>query len=291
MNNPGIRNILFPTDFSTLSQNALKTAIAICQRHNATLHILHVVENRFLIVPPSNNPASIYVIPEMAEKGEKSLHKMVEGIKETEGIKAAPHLEFGNAADLIRDKAIMLECELIIMGSHGSSGFRELFIGNTVYAVIKNSTIPVLSIPGKNKITHFKKILFPVRAAKGIMDKYDFIETIIEKNDATLIVLGLSLKSEIFSLSDREKEMVELGHSLGMKETSFKSIFQVCTNYAKKVLEIAKKEKVSLVVINATLDYKWNEFFIGPYAQQVINHAKVPVLSIRTPFSDDDSDA
>jgi len=37
-----------------------------------------------------------------------------------------------------------------------------------------------------------------------------------------------------------------------------------------------------LIVINASLDYKWRQFFIGPYTQQVINHAKVPVLSIRT---------
>jgi nucleotide-binding universal stress UspA family protein len=289
MSSTGIKNILFPTDFSDLSQNALKTAIAISKRHKAVLHILHVVENRFLIVPPTNNPASIYVVPSMAEKGEKSLHTMVEGIQEKEGINTKPHLEFGNAADLIRDKALQLECNLIIMGSHGSSGFRELFIGNTVYAVIKNSTIPVLSIPGKNKITSFEKILFPVRAAKGIMNRYDFVASIIEKNKATLIVLGLSLKSEIFNLADRETEMVELGHSLGMNETSFKSIFHVCTNYAKKVLEVAKKEKVSLIVINATLDHKWNEFFIGPYAQQVINHAKVPVLSIRQPFSDEDA--
>ena len=56
----------------------------------------------------------------------------------------------------------------------------------------------------------------------------------------------------------------------------------MCKNYAKKVLELAKKEKVDLIVINASLDYKWRQFFVGPYAQQVVNHAQVPVLSIRS---------
>ena len=45
------------------------------------------------------------------------------------------------------------------------------------------------------------------------------------------------------------------------------------------MLEVCDAINADLIVINATLDYKWTQFFVGPYTQQVVNHAKVPVLS------------
>lgn len=289
MNASGLKNILLPTDFSNWSENALQTALMMCSRHNAILHILHVVENQLIVAPPQSNLVAMYVVENMAEKGEKALHSLVEQLQASSEINMVRHIRYGNAADNIRDTAIELNIDLIIMGTHGNSGIRELFIGNTVYAVIKNSTIPVLSVPASKKVIDFKKILFPVKAATGIMDKYDFISPIIQQNKASVIVLGLALKSEILELEQREKELIELGKSLGMNNTNFKSMFHICSSYAKKVLEIAKKEKVDLIVINATLDYKWKDLFIGPYAQQVVNHAKVPVLSIRSPYREDET--
>ena len=54
-----IKKILLPTDFSDLAGNALYTAIAVSKRHNAELHILHVVENRLLVAPPDAALATI----------------------------------------------------------------------------------------------------------------------------------------------------------------------------------------------------------------------------------------
>ncbi len=276
-----LKNILLPTDFSALAGNAMATAIEMCKRHDAHLHIMHVVENRLMIAPPEANVPVFYVVPEMEKEGRDKLEVLAKKITKKHQIKITRHLGYGNPGDAIRDKAIELGCELIVLGTHGASGFRELFIGNTAYSLIKNTTIPVLTIPSKKKANEFNKILFPIRAAKGILEKYDFIVPVIEKNKAELIIIGLSLSSEIFNVDDRKKELLQLGKSLGMNSTRFKSEFHVCKNYAKKVLEVAKKSKVDLIVINATLDYNWSEFFVGPYAQQIVNHAQVPVLSIR----------
>lgn len=50
---------------------------------------------------------------------------------------------------------------------------------------------------------------------------------------------------------------------------------------ASEVLETAAREETDLIAITASLDYDIRDFFIGPYTQQIVNHAKVPVLSIR----------
>jgi len=282
MSHTTIKNILVPTDFSELSGNALTTAVAMCKRHNATLHLLHVVENRFLIAPPEANMAAIYVIPELEKTGAEQLALLKKKIKAKHLVTINTHIEFGVPSNSIRDKAIELNCDIIVMGTHGASGFREFFIGSNAYSVIKNTTIPVLTIPGYKKVRDFKKILFPVRRNKGVLDKFNFIEPIVEKNNAELIIVGLSIAGEVEQPYDSNEEMKQFSKILGLTQTDFTTQFFVCKNYAKKVLEVARKEKVDLIVINASLDYKWRQFFIGPYTQQVINHAKVPVLSIRT---------
>lgn len=276
-----IKNILFPTDFSKLSGNALITAIAMCNRHNATLHLLHVVDNRYFIVPHEAHNAALYLMPDLEKSGIAALEELSNKIKAKHDINLKTHLESGSPAIAIGNKAIELDCELIVMGTHGASGLREFFIGSNAYAVIKNTPVPVLTVPGKKGVKGFKKILFPIRAVKNIKDKYDFITSIIEKNASELVVIGLALPGEENNLSI-DYEMKELQNSLQAHNTKFKADFFVCKNYAKKVLEVAKKEKVNLIVINASLDYEWRQFFVGPYTQQIVNHATVPVLSVRT---------
>jgi nucleotide-binding universal stress UspA family protein len=46
-------------------------------------------------------------------------------------------------------------------------------------------------------------------------------------------------------------------------------------------LATAHQRHADLIVINATLDADWKEFFSGGYTQQIINHANIPVLALR----------
>ena len=247
--NTAIKNILFPADFSKLSGHAMISATAMCKRHSATLHVLHVTDSRFLIVPRDAHTTAVYLMTELEQSGMKSLKTLANKIISKHNIKVAKYLAFGRPADTIGKKAIESDCNIIVMGTHGASGLRGFFIGSNAYSVIKNTTVPVLTIPGKKKIKDFKKILFPIRASVRI---------------------------------------IELGKALRLQDTAYKSVYFLCRTYAKKVLEIAKKEKVDLIAINASLDYKWRQFFIGPYTQPVVNHAKVPVMSFRTPNAGSD---
>ncbi len=79
--NNTIKDILFPTDFSALSTNALTTAIAMCKRHSATLHLLHVVENRFLFVPREAYNAAVYLVPELDKIAMERLTELAKKLK------------------------------------------------------------------------------------------------------------------------------------------------------------------------------------------------------------------
>ena len=57
--------------------------------------------------------------------------------------------------------------------------------------------------------------------------------------------------------------------------------FKVGDDYAKQILEKTEKKDVDLIVVTGAIDSNDTDFFIGPFSQQIINQAKVPVLCIK----------
>lgn len=274
-------NILVGTDFSALSSNALDVAISLCKRHGAKLHIVHAPEPYKMAIPPKIELPAFYISPELEKSAASVLDSLARKIAKEHKIKVTGYTKTGNPSDVLIEMAMKHACEIIVLGTHGISGFREFFMGNTAYSVIRNTIIPVLTIPGHRRVTQFRKVLFPIRAASGIMEKFDYMLPVIDTWKSKLRIAGLSLKSEILNLDDRKKELLQLGKSLERHGIAFQSEFHICKNYSRTVLKLAEKYKIDLIVINATLDYSWSDYFVGPYTQQMINHAKIPVLSVR----------
>ncbi len=86
------------------------------------------------------------------------------------------------------------------MGTHGNSGVKDYFMGTNTYEVIKQSACPVLSIPASFDEVGFTSILYPVRNVEGVVEKYDYVKPIVEKNDASLHILGVSHEGEMEDL-------------------------------------------------------------------------------------------
>jgi nucleotide-binding universal stress UspA family protein len=274
------KKILVATDFSEQSKNAVKTASFICQSQKATLILLHVVEDVVIFSQLEIRKSSLNYLPGMKDSAKKRLKRIANNISRKYGIKV----------NIIVTEDITIEIsrvvqennpDLIIIGTHGGSRFRRIFIGSTMYRVIKHSQIPVMTVPGQGDWTSFSRILFPIRPVRKALEKYNFIRPIIQRNNSSLFVFGLTTERSIdkmfniFVLGDQIKEW--LRHD----QIKFEIVFDHCNNYAEKILAKSEKIKADLIVITATFDLTLAKFFIGPFAQQIINHAKVPVLCIR----------
>jgi nucleotide-binding universal stress UspA family protein len=139
-----------------------------------------------------------------------------------------------------------------------------------------------MTIPGEGDWTNFRNILFPIRLIPDALKKYDHVRPIIRKDNSALHIIGLSMESD----PDTIKEVFELEEELEMRlhedQVRFDVSYHRCHNYADKILESADEKKADLIVIIATIDKTKGEFFIGPFSQQILNHAKVPVLCVRS---------
>ncbi len=278
-----IRHILVPIDFSAASLNALDTAVAMTKRHAAKLTLLHVVNESILsyhhadVLPITS---AIPMIEMMRDEAQEMLRQITDDVIEQHGIEVQGETTQGFVPSEICKSAERFGADLVVMGTHGASGFREFFMGTNAYAVVKHAPCPVLTVPPNGKWESFSRILFPVRDTPGALEKYDFLRKIIRQNKAVLHVLGIPDTNSPSSENWVEKSILKLKDKLRDDEVECQTQHLKPTEQvAKEVLHLA--QKTDLIAITATLDYGIRDFFVGPYTQQIVNHAQVPVLSIR----------
>ena len=273
-----INSILIPTDFSVLSESAIKVGIAIAKRQNTQVTLLHAVDLLPYLLPTEVLLSSS---KEVLSRKEEELKELSENIQKDTGVKADVKVLEGTPSDIICKLAYEENISLIVMGTHGVSGLREFFIGSEAFRVLKNATCPVLTIPGDWQKTDFEKVLFPIRLKPGTLDTYFYARPIVEKNNSELFLLGLY---------DQKKDMVEEEISMSINKVKqqldndkvvFKSEISQSKDFPAKIIEMAKQYEADLIILTANLDHDFKAYFIGPFVQQVVNHSRLPVLGIK----------
>ncbi len=135
-----LRKIVFPTDFSPLSEAALEYATALARDTGASLLIVHVEED-----PLAYGAGEGFVpLPEWSTEAlKKRLHQVV---PTDPRVKHQHRLLMGDPATMIVQLAEEEQADLIVMGTHGRSGLSRLLMGSVAEQVVRTAPCPVLTI-------------------------------------------------------------------------------------------------------------------------------------------------
>jgi nucleotide-binding universal stress UspA family protein len=143
-----LRSILCPIDFSEQSQNALRWAIALGVKHQSRLIVLNAVDPLL-----AQAARARYGLDLPKAETEPAVREFVQASL-PKGASWAPNLMtevgVGDAGDVILEAADREKADLIVMGTHGPSGVRKLFLGSTTERVLRHTRKPVLAVPGSD---------------------------------------------------------------------------------------------------------------------------------------------
>ncbi len=142
---PQILRILVATDFSADARKALEWAQLLANTFRAKLVLLHVIDICSLaeIAPATAGLDPLHIFREQAHKCMRELKVLVPDA-ETIVREASPR-------PVIVDAALELNCQMIVMGTHGRSGLAHLLLGSVAEYVVRNSKVPVLTIRAREK--------------------------------------------------------------------------------------------------------------------------------------------
>jgi universal stress protein A len=148
------KKILCPTDFSQHSYEALKMADELALKFGASLYLLHVIAP-VPIITATGTPMTAGIGPsefnvpfyqqELKTSAEKKLRELVKR-RIPKKLKVQSIVVHGNAADEIVQMAKREKIGLIVIATHGETGFRHFIFGSVAEKVVRLAPCPVLTI-------------------------------------------------------------------------------------------------------------------------------------------------
>jgi nucleotide-binding universal stress UspA family protein len=137
---PVFQTILHPTDFSESSEAAFALACALARDHRCRLVVLHVIEV----------PVAAYLSGVLVPEPETELNKVWANLRELRPADSATLVQHrlveGEPANEIVRVAAEMDCDLIVVGTHGRTGLKRLPLGSVAETVLRRAPCPVLTI-------------------------------------------------------------------------------------------------------------------------------------------------
>jgi len=146
--NPGTstgRQILVPIDFSDGSNRAISQAVQLAGALGASIELFHAYQLPVFALPDSSVTVSPTYVADLTDRAQKELNRQRDRLA-AEGLTVTTQLLEGNPADAIVERATALKAQMIVIGTHGRSGFRRFLLGSTTERVVRTSTVPVLTV-------------------------------------------------------------------------------------------------------------------------------------------------
>lgn len=304
-----IPRILCPIDFSEFSEHAFEHALAIARWYGSRVTLLHVFTNWPAVnIIPSLDTTAITPVP-LRDIDRDELVRQMERVVERHPAPGV-HIEtlVQEAPNIHREilaQAEGLHADLVVIGSHGRSGFERLLLGSVTEKVLRKATCPVMVIPRRastaasSAASHFSRILCPVDFSDGSMNALTFAISLAEEADARLTLLHvIEMPPELLESSmaadfnvAEARARAEADCLRRLRALVPDSVRTYCTVDAvvvegkayREILELAAARTSDLIVMGVQGRGAVDLLVFGSNTHHVIRSATCPVLTVRGP--------
>jgi len=273
-----MKKILVPTDFSEHAEYALKVAAQIARENDGEIILLHMLE---LPGQGSDAVGSGSDIPEIMFFKNKAIEKLesLMDVSYLEGIPVSEVIQFEKAFEGIVTISHKNNVDLIVMGSHGASGFQEMFIGSNTEKVVRSSDVPVLVIKKEDANFSVEKFVFASDFTDEIKSSFSKVVDFANKFKAHLNLVMINTPNNFKSTEVAKKIMADFIASFNISD--YTTHIYNDTNVEKGVLNFAKSINADLIGMSTHGRKGLSHFFNGSISEDLVNHAQRPVVTFK----------
>lgn len=276
-----MKKIIVPIDFSAHSDYALEAASMLAKRHNAQILALHMLEisDSMLINSDNEQHAKAVFFLKLAEKKFDSFLDK-DYLKDVDVVPIVKHFKVFSEVSQVADEH---NADLIVMGSHGTSGFSEIFVGSNTEKVVRHSDVPVLVIKNKPEKMDYKTVIFASDFSDEAIKPYINASRMFLILGAEMQLLFVNVPGERFkSSSEMETTMTNFLQKADGNLNRMNAVHYVSDiSVEKGILNFAKKINADLIAIPTHGRTGLAHFFEGSISEDVANHSDLPVMTFK----------
>ena len=288
-----LKKILVPVDFSDSSLVALTQAVTFAKAYKASITLLYVHEAhdlahtlKSLLFSKGSDKENRELVDETVEEKFQELILKHQGDSTMEFDTMTTEGKIYQEITRIAEEG---EFGLVIMGTHGIKGIENFVVGSNTFRVVCSSPCPTLTVHSDTQKNEYKNIVLPLDLSPQTREKVDDALNIAHHFNSTIHITAVT------TLKDDEKEhfrlnkiMEQVEKYINEEDVPTTTHFETGDNITTMTLEYARKINADLIVIMTEQEEHIAGFFLGPYAQQMINTSKIPIICIRPQVKDHD---
>ena len=271
-----MKEIVIGIDFSKGAMNALNYAILIANHLEANISMVWVDKP---LAPDSvydNSPDSY----------REEVHKRFAEIKKEFGKKLKKRkldykIRSGKVYEEITNHAKQNNASFVVSGTHGISGFEELWIGSNANRIVSYAPCPVFTLRQNFSIKkRIEKIILPIDSSSDTRQKVAYAIEIAKAFGSKVHILALYTSSISAIKSRVEKSAAHVIEQFKINKVDSLLKKVKASNVTSETLKYAEENDGDLIVIMTEQESSSSSILLGPYAQQMVNHSPIPVLSV-----------
>lgn len=277
-----MKKILVPVDFSEHSEYALEVAASIAKRHDAELLVVHMMGLSESVINKNESKEimeAMYYMKLAQKRFADFLDKdYLNGLKVTDMVHN--YKVFGELNDVAKSN----HADLLVMGSHGSSGLSEVFVGSNTEKVVRTSDIPVLVIKKRRKDFQFENVVYACDFEKECMVAYQKAMKFFKLFEAKVHLLYVNLPAEKFRSTSQMEEKVRnflIKANHGGFDSLDKVVYRNDYSVEEGIFTFSNAINADLIAVSTHGRRGLAHFFFGSVGEDVANHADVPVLTFK----------
>lgn len=302
-----IQTILIPTDFSSCAEHALTKAVDLAQRFDATLHVLHVVDEldpEFYDVDDAQKRAT-EIRTQIREAAQERLSRFIPDDEPVEiNTSVSVHLSFDVAAT-IHEYIDEYGVDLVVMGTHGHRNIERLMLGNVADKLVRHAECPVITVNEEvpwmdsEQDQIVEEVLAPVDFSEHSKQAVRVAKVFADAYGAQLHLLFVAEKRVVPTFSDTglpgigvvevTDEMIEnseaalrqLADSVGGPDVPIVTEVQH-GRVAESVIDYAESRGINLIVMATRGLSGIQRFLLGSNTERIVRVSHCPVLTMVT---------
>lgn len=275
-----MKTILVPIDFSDEAKYACKAAASIAKKTNSEIILLHMLD----LPTGSNDPMVSGNLSGGAQTifYMKIIHKKMKEFKDLsffEGLKITESVIFKKAFQGVIEESSKNDVGLIVMGSQGATGLKEMLVGSNTEKVVRQSDIPVLVI--KQNIENFdiKNILFASDFGKDSKNNFNKVIDFAALFDAKIHFIYVNTIHNFESTKDSKLRLKRFISSF--KLDNYTTTIYNDISIEEGILNYGKEINVDVIAINTSGRSGLSQLFNESISKELANHALRPVVTFK----------
>ena len=283
-----LKNILFATDFSPISDKAAAYAAALGHKYGSRVLVTHVLPE------PQPGVAHPDQVSERDELARAEAERCLADFKTLDTFEGLSHEELllqGNIVERLKATIEQKEIDLVVLGTHGRSGISDLIMGSIAENILRHIECPVLTVGPKVKApgaheANIERVLFATDLAHG-PHALPYAISLAEESHAELMLLHVIQGTVMFddlvpeAWSENARKHMREMLPPDVKLTREPQFLVAVGSAAEEIVNVAIEERADIIVMGVHAGPPSASHAPWAIAHQVVGHAHCPVLTVK----------